>query len=238
MARSAEENCSKECSWALLELQKHSQTSLCLIQSGIKTFCYPFVNILKTTPTPNRNGSYGIKVGFIWHKSRSSYAITVGSDTIFSVKVPGFQGIFAAYDPSFYGIFWEHIFLLIWGMEVDEIVFSLGFLQSGHFQPQAARHSCFKWPAGSQPKRAFFGEETKGRFCKRVLLANVPSFRFLEPSLRFLYPRSGFGGSVVPVFVPSFRVFEHPPKPPFWKPPLYEPPILVHRSQFERCTMR
>ena len=42
-------------------------------------------------------------------------------------------------------------------------------------------------------------EETKGRFCERAVLANVPSFRFLAPSFRFfVYPRSGF-------LVPSFR---------------------------------
>ena len=32
-------------------------------------------------------------------------------------------------------------------------------------------------------------EETKGRLCKRAVLANV---RLLVPSCRFLYPRSGF----------------------------------------------
>ena len=68
------------------------------------------VNKLKTTPTPNKNGSYGIKGGFVCHKSQSSYAIKVGSCTIFSVEVPLFRGIFTPYDPSFYGIFWGHIF--------------------------------------------------------------------------------------------------------------------------------
>ena len=73
----------------------------------------------------------------------------------------------------------------------------------------------------------------KGRFRKRVVLANVPSFRFsfrgnmrTYPRSGFsfrrnirMYPRSGFrsGGTsectLVPVFVPG----EHPPKPPFWK---------------------
>ena len=35
-------------------------------------------------------------------------------------------------------------------------------------------------------------EETKGRFRKRVVLANVPSFRFLVPGNIRMYPRSGF----------------------------------------------
>ena len=81
------------------------------------------LNILKTTPTPNKNGSYGVKSGFVCHKSRSSYAIKVGSCTTFSVKVPLFQGIFTAYDPSFYGIFWGHIFAN-WGGGVVKLVFN------------------------------------------------------------------------------------------------------------------
>ena len=69
------------------------------------------INKLKTTPTPNKNGSYGIEGGgFVCHKSRSSYSMTVGSCTTFSVRVPLFQGFFTPYDPSFYGIFWEHSF--------------------------------------------------------------------------------------------------------------------------------
>ena len=35
-------------------------------------------------------------------------------------------------------------------------------------------------------------------------------------SLRFLYPRSGFGSQG-----------EHPPKPRFWKPPCCEPPLFL-----------
>ena len=44
------------------------------------------VNILKTIPFPNNNGSYGIRFGVCMasHKSRGSYAI-------FSVKVPFFD---------------------------------------------------------------------------------------------------------------------------------------------------
>ena len=49
--------------------------------------------------------------------------------------------------------------------------------------------------------------ETKGRFCKRVVLANVPSFRFLVPSFLFLYPLFQF-------LVPSFRFLY--PQAGFW----------------------
>ena len=42
-------------------------------------------------PHPNANGSYGVKSGFICHKSRSSYAIKVGSCTTFSVKIRVFH---------------------------------------------------------------------------------------------------------------------------------------------------
>ena len=41
---------------------------------------------------------------------------------------------------------------------------------------------------------AFPKKETKGRLCKRAIVANVPSFRFMIPSFWFLYPRSSFGG--------------------------------------------
>ena len=79
----------------------------CISRLEMSTTCF---NKLKTTPTPNKNGLYGIKGGFVRHKSRSLYAIKVGSCTTFSVKVPLFQGIFTPYDPSFYGIFQGHIF--------------------------------------------------------------------------------------------------------------------------------
>ena len=79
-------------------------TSLCALS------VFKNLNKLKTTPTPNKNGSYGIKGGFICHKSRSAYAVKVGSCTTFSVEIPLFQGIFTPYDPPFYGISWEHIF--------------------------------------------------------------------------------------------------------------------------------
>ena len=75
--------------------------------------------------------------------------------------------------------------------------------------------------------------EIKGRFRKRVVLANVPSFQFSFRGNMRTYPRSGFhsGGpsecTLVPVFVPG----DHPPKNhPFGKPPFWQPkkgsPIL------------
>ena len=46
--------------------------------------------------------------------------------------------------------------------------------------------------------------ENERAVCKRVVLVNVPSFRFFVPLFIFLYPRSGFGGpgfcALVPVF--------------------------------------
>ena len=62
-------------------------------------------NKLKTTPTPNKNSSYGIKGGFVCHKSRSSYAIKVGLCTTFSVKVPLFQGFLRHTTPHFMAYF-------------------------------------------------------------------------------------------------------------------------------------
>ena len=95
-------------------------------------------------------------------------------------------------------------------------------LKKGLFKPKGPKWTIFHW-------------ETEGRFRKRMLLANVPSFWFSFWGNIRTYPRSGFrsGGTsecnLVPVFrsgehpnVPSFRFFvpgEHPPRPPFWKPP-------------------
>ena len=62
---------------------------------------------------------------------------------------------------------------------------------------------------------------------KRVVLANVPSFRFSFQGNTRMYPRSGFRSgrtsecTLVPVSVPG----EHPPKPPFWQPPFCQPQI-------------
>ena len=56
----------------------------------------------------------------------------IGSYTMFSVKVPSFQGMFTPYDPSFYGISWEHIFLLVWGGGVWSKLFSYMFESTAH----------------------------------------------------------------------------------------------------------
>ena len=62
--------------------------------------------------------------------------------------------------------------------------------------------------------------ETKGRFCRRVVLANVPSFRLSFRGNMRMYPRSGFrsGGTsectLVPVVVPGA----------FWKTTLLSTP--------------
>ena len=83
------------------------------------------VNILKTTPTPNKNGSYGIKVGvcmpekseFVCHKSRFVHHILCES--------PFISGDFNAIRPL---ILWHILgayFLLIWGgAGVVKIVFA------------------------------------------------------------------------------------------------------------------
>ena len=71
--------------------------------------------------------------------------------------------------------------------------------------------------------------ETKGRFCKRLVLANIPSFRFSFRGNMRTCPRSGFrsGGTsectLVPVFVPG----EHLPKQPFWKTTLLSTPEML-----------
>ena len=68
--------------------------------------------------------------------------------------------------------------------------------------------------------------ETKGRFRKRLALANVPSFRFSfrgehanVPSFRFCS-----GGTSECTLVPVFVLGEHPPKPPFWRTTLLSTP--------------
>ena len=71
-----------------------------------------------------------------------------------------------------------------------------------------------------------FREETKGRLCKRVVLADVPSFQFFCTVVPLLYlrsvfctPRSGFGGSR-----------EHLPEPPFWKSSFLRTPPKVFKG--------
>ena len=121
------------------------------------------------------------------------------------------------------------------------------------------------WPPWCAPKVVIVHflqtrEETKGRFCKRVVLANVPSFRFLVPSFRFLYPRSDFwyrrsvflsprssfwySRFVFCTLVPVWGSREHPPKP-FWKPPFANPQqkfqslvVLVARTRCVSFALR
>ena len=82
--------------------------------------------------------------------------------------------------------------------------------------------------------------ETKGWFRKRVVLANVPSFRFSFRGNMRTYPRSGFrsGGTskciVIPVFVPG----EHPPKLPFWKTTLLSTPEKKARNTFATLSLQ
>ena len=78
----------------------------------------------------------------------------------------------------------------------------------------------------------FIHWETKGQFRKRVVLANVPSFRFSFRGNIRTYPRSGFRSrgrfecTLVPVFVPGgtsakTTLFK------FWKTTLLATPIHV-----------
>ena len=93
--------------------------------------------------------------------------------------------------------------------------------------------------------------ETKGRFCKRVVLANVPSLRLSFRGNKRRYPHSGFrsGGTsectLVPVCVPG----EHPPKPPFWKTTLLstlggcgkrwisQKRFIIYKNTAKRCVL-
>ena len=67
-------------------------------------------------------------------------------------------------------------------------------------------------------------EETQGRFRKRVVLANVPLFRFSFRGNMRTYPRSGLrsGGTSECTLVLVFVLGEHLPNHPFG-PPLCEP---------------
>ena len=75
----------------------------------------------------------------------------------------------------------------------------------------------------------WFSQGDKGRFRKRVVFANVPSFRLSFRGNMRTYPRSGFS------FRGNIRTYPHsdfcsggtPPKPPFWKPPFWKPPFWV-----------
>ena len=91
------------------------------------------------------------------------------------------------------------------------------------------QRSSFTCNASTIPREMKVHWDIKGRFCKRVVLANVPSLRFSFQGNMRTYPGASFrsGGTsestLVPVFVPG----EHPPKPPFWKTTLLSTP--------ERC---
>ena len=98
-------------------------------------------------------------------------------------------------------------------------------------QHRAWRGAVSRWTSPESPGKKFLPEicvkKGQGRFCKRAVLANVPSFRFLVPGNIRMYPRSGWSrGTSERTLVPVFGTGEHPPKPPFWKPPNCEPPIL------------
>ena len=79
---------------------------------------WPKINKLKTTPTPNKNGSYGVKGGFACH--------------IFGVRMPFFcrnplilTDFYAIQTPIVWHIFGAY-FLPIWGVGVVRIIFKKG----------------------------------------------------------------------------------------------------------------
>ena len=76
-------------------------------------------------------------------------------------------------------------------------------------------------------------KEPKGRYRKRAVLANVPSFRFCVPGNIRMYPCFGFSyrGISECTLVLVFRTGEHPPKPPFSKPPFGEPPKMSAKER-------
>ena len=79
--------------------------------------------------------------------------------------------------------------------------------------------------------------EIKGRFRKRVVLANVPLFRFSFRGNMRTYPRSGFRswGTSECTLVPVFVLGEHPPNPPFWKTTLLATPDKSARKDSKRA---
>ena len=73
------------------------------------------------------------------------------------MEIPLFQGIFTPYDPPFFGIFWEHNFLLIWG-GVVKIIFTtppsipeVGLSESGSHQG-SIRTAIATCPLSTEPK--------------------------------------------------------------------------------------
>ena len=90
----------------------------------------------------------------------------------------------------------------------------------------------------------YFHWETKGRFRKRVVLANVPSFRFSFRRNIRTYTRSGFffrsGGTSKCTLVPVFVRGDIRPNHPFGKPPLCQPEIFIECKnrvpmKYEHC---
>ena len=79
-------------------------------------------------------------------------------------------------------------------------------------------------------------EETKGRFRKRAVLANVLSFRFLVPGNIRMYPHSGlwYRGTSECTFVPVFVTGEHPPKARFWETTLLRTPKKDKFKEIEK----
>ena len=78
-------------------------------------------------------------------------------------------------------------------------------------------------PLSSEVRAHTGREETKGRFCKRAVLAN--GFWFRRSAFCALVQVSLFcPRSVFCTLDPFFCTLEHPPKPPFGKPPFCEPP--------------
>ena len=70
--------------------------------------CESFLNKFKTTPTPNKNGSYGIKGG---------------ARAIFSVENPLILTDFYAIRTPIVWHIWGAYFLQIWGVGVGRIIF-------------------------------------------------------------------------------------------------------------------
>ena len=66
--------------------------------------------------------------------------------------------------------------------------------------------------------REIYREETKGRFRKRGILANVPWFRSLVSGNIRMHPRTSKC-----TLVPVFGTGEHLPKPPFGNRPFANP---------------
>ena len=74
-------------------------------------------------PPPIKTAHMAQESGFVCQKGWSSYAMQVGLYTMFSVKVPSFQGILRRTTPHFMACFGSY-FLLVLGVGVVEAVFT------------------------------------------------------------------------------------------------------------------